>query len=76
MPVRLFVSVLSTCPPARREYAALKNSTVEPALLGADNIETLCEVRDTELLLAHAKRFCPEAMPYIEHALKSVRRYT
>ena len=73
MPVRVFVPFLSTCPTASREYAALKNSTLESALLGVDNIETLCGVRAAELLLDHAKLVYPEAVPYIQHAIDSVR---
>ena len=75
MPVRVFVSFLGTCRASSREHAVLRNSTVEPVFGSADNIETLCGVGDTELLLDHAKRLYPEATPYIEHALKSVRRH-
>ena len=73
MPVRVYYAFLGRCPTASREYAVLKNSMVEPIPLGNYNVETLCEVHDAELLLDRAKQFYPEAVPYIEQALDSVR---
>jgi hypothetical protein len=73
MPVRVYYDLLGTLPASSREYAALKNSQIQPAPTGDYNVETFCEVDDTELLLDRAKRFCPEAVPYIEQALVSVR---
>lgn len=73
MPVRVYFAFLGRCPTGSREYAVLKTSTVQPLPVGDYNVETLCEVHDTELLLDRAKRFCPEAVPYIEQALISVR---
>jgi hypothetical protein len=73
MPVRVYFALLGRCPTAGREYAVLKNSMVQPVPPGDYNVETLCEVHDTELLLDRAKRFYPEAVPYIEEALISVR---
>ena len=74
MPVRVYFAFLRSCPAASREYAVLKNSLVEP-VPGDYNVEKLCEVDDTELLLDHAKRFYPEAVPYIERALSRLRTY-
>ena len=73
MPVRVYFAFLGRCPAASREYEVLKNSMVQPPPPGDYNVETLCEVDDTELLLDRAKRFYPEAVPYIEQALESAR---
>jgi hypothetical protein len=40
---------------------------------GGYDVEILCDVTDAELLLDRAKHFHPEAMPYIQRALDSVR---
>lgn len=73
MPVRVYYALLGKLPTSSREYAALKNPLIQPVPTGDYNVESLCEVDDTELLLDRAKRFCPEAVPYIEQALVSVR---
>lgn len=73
MPVRVYYDLLGRLPVSGREYAALQNPLIQPVPTGDYNVETLCEVDDTELLLDRAKRFCPEAVPYIEQALVSVR---
>ena len=73
MPVRVYFAFLGRFPAASREYAVLKNSMVQPVPPGDYTVETLCEAHDTELLLDRAKRFYPEAVPYIEQALLSVR---
>lgn len=73
MPVRVYYDLLGRIPASSREYAALQNPLIQPVPTGDYNVETFCAVDDTELLLDHAKRFCPEAVPYIEQALVSVR---
>lgn len=73
MPVRVYFAFLGRLPASSREYAALKNSVIQPVSTGDYNVETLCEVHDTELLLDRAKQFYPDAVPYIEQALISVR---
>ena len=72
MPARVYYGFLGRFAAVSREYAVLKNSHVQPTALG-DRIETLCDVRDTELLLDRANQFFPEAAPYIEQALASVQ---
>jgi hypothetical protein len=72
MPVRIYFDFLSRLPTESREYAALKNSHLQPILPGDYNVETLCEAEVTELLLSSAQKFCPDATPYIEQALASV----
>jgi len=51
----------------------LKSSHVEPILRGDYNVETLCDVNDADLLVDRAKELCPQAIPYVEQALASVR---
>lgn len=51
----------------------LKNSVVEPYTGLDDIVHTPCETADAELLLERAKGFCPDAVPYIEESLKTVR---
>jgi hypothetical protein len=73
MPIRVYYDFLGRLPASSREYAALKNSLLQPVPLGDYNVETCCDIEDTELMLDRAKRFCPEAVPFIEQALASVR---
>lgn len=72
MPVRVYFAFLGKFPSVSRGYAVLKTSIVRSAPPGDYNVETLCEVQDTELLLDRAKLLCPDAVPYIEQALASV----
>jgi len=66
IPANVHIGLLGRCPIASREYAVLKNSVVNELLAGEQIIETFCEkIQDAELLLAHAKQFYPEAVPYI-----------
>ena len=78
MPVRVYFGFLGRLTLESREYAVLKTSIVESAIVesapsGDYNVEILCEASDTELLLQHAKNFYPDAVPYIQRALDSVR---
>ena len=73
MPVRVYFEFLRRCELTSREYAVLKSSHVEPILPGDYNVEPLCDVNDADLLLDRAKQLCPQAIPYIERALASVR---
>ena len=73
MPVRVYFEFLRICELTSREYAVLKSSHVEPILPGDYNVEPLCDVNDADLLLDRAKQLCPQAIPYIERALASVR---
>ncbi len=73
MPVRIYLEFLHRCELTSREYAVLKSSHVEPILPGDYNVETLCDVNDADLLLDRAKQLSPQAIPYIEQALASVR---
>ena len=73
MPVRVYLEFLRRCELTSREYAVLKSSHVEPILPGDYNVEPLCDVNDADLLLDRAKQLCPQAIPYIERALASVR---
>ena len=73
MPVRVYLEFLRRCELTSREYAVLKSSHVEPILPGDYNVETLCDVNDADLLLDRAKQLSPQAIPYIEQALTSVR---
>ncbi len=73
MPVRVYFEFLRRCELTSREYAVLKSSQVEPILPGDYNVEPLCDVNDADLLLDRAKQLCPQAIPYIERALASVR---
>lgn len=72
MPVRIYFDFLARFPAVSREYAVLRNSHLQPDPAGDYNVEILCGVRDTELLLDSANRFCAEAVPYIQLALASV----
>jgi hypothetical protein len=65
MPANVNMSLLGSCPVESREYAVLKNSVVAEPADRERIIETICELHDAELLLAHAKQFYPEAVPYI-----------
>ena len=56
-----------------RVRVVLKSSHVEPILPGDYNVETLCDVNDADLLVHCAKQLSPQAIPYIEQALTSVR---
>jgi len=73
LPVRIYFVLLGGFPVDSREYTVLKTSILESVPPGDYNIEILCDVPDTELLLEHAKRFCPECVPHIEKAILSVR---
>ena len=73
MPVRIYLEFLHRCELTSREYAVLKSSHVEPILPGDYNVETLCDVNDADLLVDRAKQLSPQAIPYIEQALTSVR---
>jgi tungstate transport system substrate-binding protein len=71
--VRVYFEFLRRCELTSREYAVLKSSHVEPILPGDYNVETLCDANDADLLVDRAKQLCPQAIPYIERALASVR---
>ena len=74
MPVRVYFEFLRRCELTSREYAVLKSSHREAILPGGDyNVETLCDVNDADLLVERAKQLYPQAIPYIERALASVR---
>ena len=73
MPVQIYFDLFCRLPDVSRESAELKNFHNQ-RIAGRDyDVETLCNVRDAEVLLNHAKLLCPEAVPYIEQALASVR---
>ena len=73
MPVQIYFDFLGRLPDGSREHAVLTNSHSQ-RIAGRDyDIETLCEVRDAEILLESAKQLCPKAVPYFEQALASVR---
>lgn len=71
--MRVYFAFLGRFPVDSRGYAVLKTSILQSVPPGDYNVEVLCDVLDTKLLLDHAKQFYPEALPYIEQALFSVR---
>lgn len=71
--MRVYFAFLSRLPVDSRGYAVLKTSIIQSVPPGDYNVEVLCDLLDTELLLDHAKQLCSEAVPYIEQALFSVR---
>ena len=73
IPVRLYFGFLGRCSTGSREYVVLKNVHAELIPPGDYNVELLCDVTDAELLLDRATKFYPEAVPYIQQALDSVR---
>jgi len=73
LPARLYFGFLGRCSTASREYAVLKSAHAKLIPPGDYNVETLCDVSDAELLLDRAMKFYPEAVPYIQQALDSVR---
>ena len=73
MPVRVYFEFLRRCELTSREYAVLKSSHVEPILPGDYNVEPLCDVNDAEPITRPRQAALPQAIPYIEQALASVR---
>jgi hypothetical protein len=75
IPVKIYFEFGRRLPVASREYAALENPILESVPRGDYNVESVCEeIEDAVLLLYLAKRFYPEAAPYVEHALDSASR--
>ena len=73
LPARLYFGFLGRCSTASREYAVLNSVHAELIPPGDYNVELLCDVTDGQLLLDRATKFYPEAVPYIQQALDSVR---
>jgi len=73
--VRVYLGLLGRLPLVSREYAVLKISIIESPPPGNYNVEILCEPEDAKLLLDHAQYFYSEAVPYIEHALGSIKSH-
>ena len=73
LPARLYFGFLGRCSTASREYEVLKSAHAKLISPGDYNVEILCDATDAELLLDRATKFYPEAVPYIQQALDSVR---
>jgi hypothetical protein len=64
--------LLASCRPSSREYDILKNGLVVRRVKNGKYervVEIFAEMREAQLLLAHANKICPAAAPAITKAM-------
>ena len=69
-------SFLARCDPVSREYEILKNGLVVRRVKNGKYVrvvEIFAEMREAQLLLAHANKICPAAAPAITKAMSLAR---
>lgn len=69
LPVPAHIGFLGRCRLNSREYAILRNGIVTSGVERPRVIEIFCTMEDAELLLDHATRYYPTAVPYLRDAI-------